>query len=499
MKRISWLKGLIIVAAAACGAWLLACQDKTPKPSPPDGDKPLEGERWLATIEIPMRTTEVIITFAKGSDGKHKATLDVPAQKVKGIPLAHVVYTDKQIKFTLEKPKAPKEIWEHYDAKRDGNKATGTMTIRGQPFPLKMKRLSTGEKYKPQADRRPQTPKPPFPYSERELSFKSEADGTKLTGTLTIPKGEGKHPAVVLISGSGAQDRNCDLLGHKFFLVIADHLTRKGIAVLRFDDRGVGGSGGKNNDASMDDKAGDALGAIAELAKQAEIDPKKIGLLGHSEGGIVAPIAAAKSKAVHFVIMLAGTGTPGDQVMYRQKELVLRAGGAPEELIKKLLVWQRKLLDAVVADTDEPALRKLIDQMVDFEVGLSGPDAKKKLSADMRKNLIETAFLMVASKSGRSFIRSKPAETLAKVSQPVLALWGELDTQVAPDENLAAAKKALEAGGNKDFSVKKMPKLNHAFQHAKTGLPTEYQTIEETISPEVLEMVSTFVTKKTAD
>ena len=452
--------------------------------------KKMNEQRWLASIDIPMQPLQIVVTFRFKGD-RALATLAIPNKKIQGIPLAKVVYSDTRIRFVLEKPGAPKALWESYQAARKGDEATGTMTINQQSFPLRMERLKKGQKPTPLADRRPQTPKPPFPYLQREARFKSVADGTQFAGTLTLPKGGKKVPAVVLISGSGAQDRNCDIVGHKYFLVIADYLTRQGIAVLRFDDRGVGGSGGSNAAASMEDKAGDALGALQWLKQQPEINQEQMGLLGHSEGGLVAPLAASKSQEVAFVIALAGPAVRGDQIMYTQKALVLKAMGVPPAIIEQKLKVQRQLLDAAVAKSDDATLRKAIADAVDRELAIDG--ASDKVSATMRKGLIERAFQMIGSKSGRSFIRSNPAATLKKIQQPILLLWGELDTQVAADENLVAAKKALASGGNKHAVLAKIPKANHAFQPAKTGSPSEYQTIAETIAPKVLALLGEYV------
>ncbi len=487
---------------------VLGCGPSTPEPRPvrpeptsaptavPDSQPAVA--RWSGGITAGLgQIIDIVVTFTKQPDGSYKAAMDLPAKKIAGIPLKDVEYGPKLIKFTLPKPKLPEHTWEHYEATTtpDG-KAAGQVKIGDMELPLTMRKLAKGEAAEP-SQKRPQTPKPPFPYEQRELTWTNPKDGTKLAGTLTFPKGGGKHPAIVLITGSGSQNRDEALLGHKPFLVIADHLTRKGIAVLRYDDRGVGGSTGKNNDASMDDKGDDALAGIALLKKQPEIDPKQIGLLGHSEGGIIAPRAAARSKDVAFIVMLAGTGVTGHQVMYRQKELILRGSGADEATIKKLLVGQKKTLDAVVNNLDDAALRKVIEGIVASELSLASPEQQAKISPAIRAGLVNNAMAMVGSKSGRSFIKSDPAVTLAKVKVPVLALIGSLDLQVAADENLAGIKAALKKAGNKDVTALELEGMNHAFQRAKTGMPTEYAQIETTIDPSVLETLSSWLRKRT--
>ncbi len=488
--------------------WAVGCGPSTPEPQPvppkptaaptavPDA-LPAEA-RWSGGLTVGLgRIIDIVVTFTKQPDGSYKATMDLPAKKITGIPLKDVEYGPKLIKFTLPKPKLPERTWEHYEATTspDG-KATGVVKIGDVELPLTMKKLAKGEVAEP-SQKRPQTPKPPFPYEQRELTWTNPKDGTKLAGTLTFPKGKGKHPAIVLITGSGSQNRDEALLGHKPFLVIADHLARKGIAVLRYDDRGVGGSTGKNNDASMIDKGDDALAGIALLKKQPEIDPKRIGLGGHSEGGIIAPMAAARSKDVAFVVMLAGTGVSGDKVMYRQKELILRGAGAEEATIKNGLIAQRKTLDAVLKDADDAALKKVIEEAVTLELSTLPAAHQSKITPAVRAGIIAKAMAMVGTKSGRSFIKSKPSVYLAKVKVPVLALIGSLDLQVAADENLAGIKAGLKKARNKDVTALKLEGMNHAFQRAKTGMPTEYAKIETTIDPSVLETLSTWLRKRT--
>ncbi|HKE19072.1 MAG TPA: alpha/beta fold hydrolase [Kofleriaceae bacterium] len=300
----------------------------------------------------------------------------------------------------------------------------------------------------------------------------------KLAGTLTLPRGDGRHPAVLLVSGSGVQDRDETLFGHKPFWVIADHLARHGIACLRVDDRGIGGSSGDPKTATTDDFVGDALAGVAFLATQPRIDPAHIGIIGHSEGGLIGPIAATRSKQVAFVVMLAGPGVSGAELVPRQLERLLKARGAAENEIAADVDKQRAIMKIVASPRDDATARK------DVTAVLAGPSGKPapELAPQLDRLL---------SPWYRNFARYDPRPTLARVKVPVLALDGELDVQVDADQNVDAIKKAL--AHNRKAEVKRLPGLNHLFQHATTGAVDEYGTIAETIAPEVLDLITAWI------
>jgi uncharacterized protein len=337
--------------------------------------------------------------------------------------------------------------------------------------------------FKPAAStiqKRPQNPKKPYPYHEEEVIFESRESGIKLSGTLTFPESGGPFPAVVLISGSGAQDRNEELMGHKPFLVLSDYLTRHGIAVLRFDDRGVGGSTTGSSGDTTDNFAIDVMGGTSYLKTRKEIDSKNIGLIGHSEGGMIAPLVAAKSSDIAFIVMMAGTGVPGEDILKLQGELIMRANGAPEEMIKENARVQKVMLDIIKTTTDkEIAKEKIREALSDLGPG--------KLDA------IQTQLYTTMSPWMRFFINFDPKTALEKVKCPVLALNGEKDLQVSPAQNLPEIEKALIAGKNKDYKIIELPGLNHLFQTCKTGSVAEYAQIEETISPNVLELITSWI------
>jgi dienelactone hydrolase len=342
---------------------------------------------------------------------------------------------------------------------------------------------------------RPQTPKPPFAYDAREVAYDNAKDTTRLTGTLTLPKGAGPFPAVLLITGSGTQDRDETLFGHKPFLVIADQLTKKGVAVLRVDDPGAGGSTGDVQNATVEKHARDAEAGIAFLKAQKEIDPKRIGLIGHSEGGIIAAVVAASSKEVAFVVSLAGTGVSGAELNPMQIEAILRAQGKmKDDGIKAIVDAQRKLMKLIAKDAKdadiEAALKEAFDAAAAHAPGSDAEkeEAQKQLAASVQP--LKTPWF-------KSFVKLDPAVHWGKVTVPVLAMIGDKDTQVPADTNLDAIKGALKKANNKDITTTKLAGLNHLFQPATTGLLDEYAKIETTFDPKALDLLTEWVNKHT--
>jgi pimeloyl-ACP methyl ester carboxylesterase len=342
----------------------------------------------------------------------------------------------------------------------------------------------------PGAAHHAQEPQPPFPYGVREALYTSGA--VHLAGTLSVPPGKGPFPAVLLISGSGAQDRDGEILGHRPFLVLADRLTRAGIAVLRVDDRGVGGSSGDNETATDDDLAGDVLAGVHFLAAQPEVAPGRIGLLGHSEGGVVAPLAASRSHDVAFLVLLAATALPGDVVLMHQTADLLRLAGTPSDLVDKRLAVERRLLDLVASEPSTALRRDLLRPLVRAGLQLAPAGELAASPADLDA-LVDATVRTMASPWYRSFVISDPEVALRRVHVPVLALWGERDVQVAAQENQTAMAHALRDAGEKDVTLRQLPGLNHLLQDAETGSPDEYATLEQTMSPEVMDIVAHWI------
>ncbi len=473
--RFGWAAILIFLAGAA--GW---AADDPAKPA----DKGPAGF-WQGVIKVGAIELRVVLNVTAGTDGSLTATLDSPDQGAKGIPVDEVSVKDKEVKLELKKIKASFEG----KLSDDGKEMAGTWTQGGADFPLTFKRLDKAPDYG-----RPQDPKKPYPYAEEEVTFENKAAGVKFTGTLTLPKGKGPFPAAVLITGSGAHDRNESLMGHRPFLVIADHLTRNGVAVLRYDDRGVGGSTGDKMAVTSADLAGDVLAAVGFLKGRAEIDPNRIGLIGHSEGGIIAPMAAAKSDDVAFIVLLAGPGLVGEELLYRQGELIARAGGADDAKVAQNRALQEKMFAILKKEKDDKAARERLDALVQEETAKLSDDDKKE--AEKMKGAAQAQMKLVLTPWFRFFLTYDPAPTLRRLKCPVLALDGERDLQVPPKADLEAIEQALKDGGDKDATVKELPKLNHLFQTCETGAPSEYAKIDETFAPAALEEVSGWIVKR---
>jgi len=444
----------------------IKAEHKPAKPSDIDG-------HWLGTLEFTGMKLRLVFHITNTADGL-TATLDSPDQNANGIPVTSVTRNGAAIKMEL------KQIAGGFEGKIDKDLTTmeGAWTQGRGSSPLTLKRIKSTAGL---SVRHPQDPVRPFPYREEDLTYQNKTQGVELAATLTIPSGKGPFTAVLLITGSGPQDRDEALLGHRPFLVLSDYLTRKGIAVLRADDRGIGKSTGNFETATTADFATDAEAGISYLKTRPEIDHHKIGLIGHSEGGVIAPMVAARNSDVAFIVMMAGSGVPGDAIIAEQLKLIEEAAGKSHEQAEKDAAEEREILALVIKEKDEAELDKKL---------------REKLAGKVPQAQLGAAIKQVTLPWVRYFITYDPAPALTKVKCPVLAINGERDLQVPPRQNLPAIRKALEAGGNKDFEVDELPGLNHLFQTAKTGAPSEYAGIEETISPIALEKMADWILKR---
>jgi hypothetical protein len=355
----------------------------------------------------------------------------------------------------------------------------GNLTYQ-QVYPLALKR-ATAEDMAPGVHRRPQEDAihaGPAPYVQREIYFDNFPAHNRLAGTLSVPDGKGAFPAIVLVSGTGHNTRDEDVWGHKVFLVLADAFNRKGFAVLRYDKRGVGGSSGDYDAATTADFTSDAEAAVTWLKTQPQIDANHVGVLGHSEGGIVAPAVAAADGSVAFVVMIAGPSIRGDRLFVLQSAMTAKAYGAPDDYIARRRVFDQELYRAIVSSPSESVDLDRAKALVAQAVSNKTVDA----------NEAETLPADVTSPWEHYFLAYDPAPALARVSVPVLALYGSLDVQVPAKENLAAARDALK--NNSNAIVMELPGMNHLLQDAKTGAPNEYNDIEETMSPAALKIIT---------
>jgi pimeloyl-ACP methyl ester carboxylesterase len=458
-----------------------------PTTSPTKAPKILGTEQiWEGKLSVGAgMSLRIVVHVGKDASGKLMAKMDSPDQGAKGLAVDTITLDKTTLSFEM------KRIMGKYEGKLNAaeNEVVGTWTQVGNSFPLTLKKTEKASELS-----RPQTPKAPFPYKVVDVSYPNTRGGVTLSGTLTEPEGSGPFPAVILISGSGAQDRDETLFEHRPFLVLADALTRRGIAVLRLDDRGVGGSTGNTMTSTSDDFAGDVLAGINFLKTRGEIDSKHLGLIGHSEGGIIAPMVAARTGDVAFIVLMAGTGLPGEEIVQLQGQLILKAAGTAESEMKQMLEIQKKLFQIVKTEKDEKLMESKMGDVLK-EVAASLPEAKRKELATYDA-LVKAQLKMVRSPWFRYFLTYDPRPTLAKVRCPVLAIIGEKDLQVPPKENLSQIEATLRAAGNTRTMVKQLPGVNHLFQTCKTGAPSEYAEIEETIAPSALAVMADWLVEQ---
>lgn len=441
--------------------------------------------QWNGVLKV--QGTQLRVVFNVTADnGELKSTMDSPDQGAKGIPTTATTFENSTLKITIINAGI-----EYTGTLGDDNIIVGTFKQAGQSFPMNLTRGAIEK----EVIARPQEPRKPYPYYSEDITFENKEAKITLAGTLTLPKENGLFPVVILISGSGPQNRDEELLGHKPFLVLSDFLTRNGIAVLRYDDRGTAQSEGDFKAATSADFATDVESAIEYLKTRKEIDKKQIGLIGHSEGGIIAPMVANKSKDVAFIVLLAGTGLPGDQILLSQQRLIGKASGVRDELLQENELINKKAFDVVKKSNSLEQLEDDLTNLLNkFLVDNPITDIPQGMSSD---DFVKLQITQVVNPWMQYFIKYDPSLALEKVKCPVLALGGEKDLQVPSKENLEAIKIALAKGGNKKVTIKELPNLNHLFQESITGTPNEYATIEQTFSPIALNEILKWIKAQT--
>ena len=410
-------------------------------------------------------------------NGSLKGSLDSPEQDLKDIPVNEIIINKDSIKLDI------KAIQRKYHAviDRKNDMMNGFYIREGQiNLPLVLEKSESAAVLK-----RPQMPVKPYPYKEEEIVFTNENDGIEISGTLTIPNGDEVLPAVILISGSGAQDRDESAFGHKPFLVIADYLTRNGISVLRYDDRGAGKSMGDHLQATTEINSEDVVSAVRYLQSRKELDGTRIGLIGHSEGSIIASIAADKNPDIEYIVLLGAPGLGIEENLYLQNTLIRSKEGMSEGVIEQYNKIQRDIFSILKEEPDDSvAFEKL---RVAYTL-----NRYQLLSAEQKRSVDETIKSRLTPYF-RDIIKCKPAEILKKVQCPVLAISGEYDLQAPAEKNLPEIERALKAGNNNNYKIIELPGINHMMQTCHKGTISEYSEIEETISPEVLNCISEWI------
>ena len=423
---------------------------------------------WKGEMNVGVQKLETAFDI-KAVENGYAATFDVPAQGAYDIPVDETTFQDGHLQLTMS------ALGARYSGTLKDNVIEGEFTQNGMTFPLNLARSEMKEQKKT----RPQDPQPPFHYQIEEVTFVNEKEGNTLAGTLTIPEGEGPFPAMVLVSGSGQQNRDEELMNHRPFWVIADYCARHGIAVLRYDDRGVGGSDGEVKNATSMDFSYDAEAAFDYLRNRKEINATKVGILGHSEGGVINFMVSARRPEVAFLVSLAGPSVNGIEVLKEQQAAILRASGMSEEMVQFNGKANAQMFDIIETSNDRAEADTLLRQL------LKGWGYNEELT--------EQTVGQMASPWMYYFLRYDPTDAIVKTNCPALLLNGTKDLQVIASQNLPGYEKIIAEHGKTNLTLRELPDLNHLFQHCETGSPNEYFEIEETISPEVLEMVVGFV------
>lgn len=435
---------------------------------------------WYGSLTIQGTQLRITFNITKSGDG-YKATMDSPDQGAKGIPLSKISYQKPELIIELAAAKI------NYRGIVSDSLIVGVFKQNGLELPLDFSRQIIEKK----VVSRPQTPSLPYPYKSIDVKFKNKQAGIELTGTLTLPKNRETKTAVILISGSGPQNRDEEILGHKPFLVLADYLTKNGIAVLRFDDRGVGKSGGKFDDATSADFATDVSAAIDFLKSNKKTKNLQIGLIGHSEGGIIAPmVATSRPEDVDFMVLLAGPGIKGDSLLLMQLQLIAEKSGESSSAIQKAMIFNKICYQAINENKDVSKLKTLLTQTITNAIEKDSTLVPQGMNqADITTNM----FKELTSPWFIYFIQYDPASALEKVKCPVLAINGSEDIQVPSKINLNSIEKLLHKSGNDQITCIEITGLNHLFQECVKCSIEEYGELEQTISPKALQIIDNWI------
>ncbi|MGV6829551.1 MAG: alpha/beta hydrolase family protein [Flavobacteriales bacterium] len=440
---------------------------------------------WYGQLDI--QGTKLRVNFHIFKDQHtYTSTMDSPDQGAKGIATETTTFMNDTLVISMKKMNI------QYKGILKNNVIEGNFSQGRMNFPLT---LSTTEIKEEQVKKRPQDPTEPYGYKSEDVYFNNpKANNIKLAGTLTIPNHVKNPPVAILISGSGPQNRDEEVksFNHRPFLVLADYLTKNGIAVLRYDDRGVAESEGKQQGYTSADFATDVEAAITFLNNRDDVDTTKIGLIGHSEGGLIAPIVASTNKKVAFVILLAGPGVDGAEVLLSQSKRARELAGINQEEIDFNNMISEKSFNIIKTEENIDLIKeKLHNYLIDVRTQYNNETTKQLTDSE-----IENQVKVLSSAWMTFFIKTKPDTYLSKTTCPVLALNGEKDFQVLPDLNLNGISKSLKKANNQDVTIKKLKGLNHLFQTCNTGSIEEYAEIEETFSPKAMQLITDWIHKR---
>lgn len=446
-------------------------------------EKDLVPGTWLGTLDLRSASLRLVFNISYTEEGSFEATLDSPDQGARGIPMGQVRLTGDSLMI------AAPVIQGSYAGKfTSSTSIEGEWKQPGGTFVLNLEKQAGAFVLN-----RPQEPRPPFPYIEEEVKFKQSPQGFTLAGTLTMPEGQGPFPGVILVTGSGSQNRNEEIFGHKPFWVIADHLSRRGIAVLRYDDRGVAASGGMARGSTTADLALDARSAMDYMLSRKEIDTSGIGIIGHSEGGLIAFMLASEYDDISYAVSLAGPGVDGKTILLEQSEYISRLSGVSESIVADNRIVMDKVYDLMITNDTHTSWGKEVIEFTSFYYSSKEGNQYTDLDIEQAKQNLMASIPEPSYAWMRYFVMSDPASNFASIHCPVLALNGGKDCQVLAEKNINAIKKGFQASGNSRLTALILPGLNHLFQNCDTGLPTEYNMIEETFDPDALALMTKWI------
>lgn len=436
---------------------------------------------WQGNLEVQPGKTMLFIFKISKTEEELITSLDIPSQGLKDLQPKATTFVDGNLLIDAT------NLGFKFNGKWDATSGNieGTFQEGVNTVPLNLVKEEVVEKV--ESPKRPQKPAKPYPYLVEDVKINNLENGVMLAGTLTLPKvSSRKPPVVILISGSGPQDRDENFMGHRPFLVLSDYLTRNGIAVLRYDDRGVGESTGNFEQATTEDFSADVLSAIDFLKNRTDIDVENIGLIGHSEGAIIAPKVANNSDDLAFIIMLAGTGTSGKEVSLQQ---AMDYRNFPVDDEEQYKAYVKEAINIAASEKDSAVVKKELESFY---------QTSEVLASILPPNIDKEEFIenLVKSRTNpwiRYFYNYDPAQEIKRINIPALALYGSNDTQVPPKYHMKAVKEALKESDSKNYEVLLMDGLNHLFQESKTGNISEYSQIEQTISPQVLDKISSWI------
>ena len=450
---------------------------------------------WAGVVPAGGANLHIIFNIKKTSDDGYSATFDVPEQKAVGIPCSKVYKIKDSVFIEIAIIKGGyKGLWDKH------NGMTGTYMQGSGQTGLGLTRVTDAEKANLTTDKvRPQTPKPPFNYHTEDVEYDNADKSVHYGATFTRPNGDGKYPTVIIISGSGTQDRNGTMMGHQFYWVLADYLTKNGIAVLRVDDRGAGRStiGNDMANATSLTFSYDVETSLNYLESRMDVDKKHLGLIGHSEGGVIAPMVAARRKDVSFIVMWGASAIGGGKISTEQNGYSIRKAGIDSLSANAYMQLHQQILDLL----NSSASREIFDQRVAVVYNVwKSKQTPKTLTALLVDNNSILGKDLFAGYNGmydlawtRFFMGYNPAIDLSKVTCPVLAVNGTKDTQVLAGENLPFIKSVLNKSGNRNVEIVSIPNLNHFLQTAATGDISEVEKTGETMSPVALNIICSWI------